>query len=71
MFKLILLVSSFLSVFSAESNLRKRETVNSLLNDSDEWKQFNDFQERFSKRYETIEEMEIRFQIVPQHYKNL
>ena len=71
MFKLVLLVSSFLSVFSADSNLRRRETVNSLLNDSDEWKQFNDFQERFSKRYETIEEMEIRFQIFRTNLRNI
>ena len=71
MFKLVLLVSSFLSVFSADSNLRRRETVNSLLNDSDEWKQFNDFQERFSKRYETIEEMETRFQIFRTNLRNI
>jgi cathepsin L len=72
MFKLVLLVSSFLSVFSAESNLRKREiATNSILNDSDEWKQFNDFQERFSKRYETLEEMETRFQIFRTNLRNI
>jgi C1A family cysteine protease len=71
MFKLVLLVSSFLSVFSADSNLRRRETVNSLLNDGDEWKQFNDFQERFSKRYETIEEMQTRFQIFRTNLRNI
>jgi C1A family cysteine protease len=71
MFKLVLLVSSFLSVFSADSNLRRRETVNSLLNDSDEWKQFNDFQERFSKRYETMEEMQTRFQIFRTNLRNI
>jgi C1A family cysteine protease len=70
-FNLVLLVSSFLSVFAADSNLRRRETVNSILNDSDEWKQFNDFQERFSKRYETIEEMETRFQIFRTNLRNI
>jgi len=61
MFKLLLLVTSFLSVFSADS-LRKRE-LTSFLGDGDEWKQFTSFQERFSKRYETIQELENRFQI--------
>jgi C1A family cysteine protease len=42
--------------------LRRRE-LNSFLNDGDEWKQFNHFQERFSKKYLSIEEMENRFQI--------
>ena len=57
MFKQLLLVTSILSVFS--HNLRKRE----LINDNDEWKQFSNFQERFSKRYETMQEMETRFHI--------
>jgi KDEL-tailed cysteine endopeptidase len=71
MFKLVLLVSSFLSVFSADSNLRRRETINSFLNDADEWKQFNDFQERFSRRYETMEEMQTRFQIFRANLRNI
>ena len=71
MFKLVLLVSSFLSVFSADSNLRRREIINNFLNDADEWKQFNDFQERFSKRYDTLEEMETRFQIFRTNLRNI
>jgi C1A family cysteine protease len=70
MFRLFLLVTSFLSVFSAESNLRKRE-LSTFLNDSDEWKQFSNFQERFSKKYETIEEMETRFQIFRSNLRNI
>jgi len=71
MFKLVLLVSSFLSVFSADSNLRRREITSNFLNDADEWKQFNDFQERFSKRYDTLEEMETRFQIFRTNLRNI
>jgi len=71
MLKLVLLVSSFLSVFSAESNLRRREIINNFLNEDDEWKQFTDFQERFSKRYNNLEEMETRFQIFRTNLRNI
>jgi len=70
MFKLFLLLTSFLSVFSSELNLRKRE-FSSFLNDGDEWKQFTDFQYRFSKRYENIEELETRFQIFRVNLRNI
>lgn len=70
MFKLLLLVSSFLSVFSADFNLRKRE-LTTFLNEGDEWKQFTNFQERFSKRYENIQEMETRFQIFRTNLRNI
>ena len=70
MFRLILFFISFLSVFSAENNLRKRE-LNSFLNDGDEWKQFNNFQERFSKRYNSLEEMETRFQVFRSNLRNI
>jgi cathepsin L len=71
MFKLVLLVSSFLSVFSADSNLRRREIISNFLNEDDEWKQFTDFQERFSKRYNNLEEMETRFQIFQSNLRKI
>lgn len=70
MFKLLLLVTSFLSVFSADNKLRKRE-LSTFLNDGDEWKQFTNFQERFSKRYENIQELETRFQIFRTNLRNI
>ena len=70
MFKLFLLVTSFLSVFSADNNLRGSE-LESFLNDSDEWKQFTNFQDRFSKRYENIQELETRFQIFRSNLRNI
>lgn len=71
MFKLFLLLTSFLSVFSADNNLRGR-TLTAFLNDQrDEWKQFTSFQERFSKTYETMEEMETRFQIFRTNLRNI
>ena len=69
MFKLVLLISSFLSVFSSGFNLRTREL--SYLNKDDEWNQFSIFQERFSKKYETIQEMESRFQIFSTNLRNI
>ena len=70
MFKVLLLLTSFLSVFSAESNLRKRD-LSTFLNEGDEWKQFTNFQERFSKRYENMQEMETRFQIFRTNLRNI
>jgi C1A family cysteine protease len=70
MFKLLLLVTSFLSVFSADFNLRKRQ-LTTFLNEGDEWKQFTNFQDRFSKRYENMQEMETRFQIFRTNLRNI
>lgn len=70
MLKLSLLLTSFLSVFSADFNLRKRE-LTTFLNEGDEWNQFTNFQERFSKRYENIQEMETRFQIFRTNLRNI
>ena len=69
MFKLFLLITSFLSVFSADT-LRKR-TLTTFLNEGDEWNQFTNFQERLSKRYENIQEMETRFQIFRTNLRNI
>lgn len=70
MFKLFLLACSFLSVLSADNNLRGR-TLTTFLSESDEWKQFSNFQERFSKRYESLEETESRFQIFRSNLRNI
>jgi len=61
--KLILLACSFLSVFSADARLRSRRVLTSFLDETDEWKQFSNFQDRFNRRYESLEETEHRFQI--------
>ena len=61
MFRLFLLVASFYTVFSSNKNLRQREV--SVLGENDEWKQFSNFQHTFTKNYDTLEELENRFQI--------
>ena len=62
MFKTLLLVCSFFAVTSAESNLRGA-TLSRILTENEEWKQFSHFQERFSKKYESLVELEYRFQV--------
>jgi len=42
-----------------------------MLGETDEWKQFNTFQERFNKRYETIQELENRFSIFKSNLRNI
>jgi len=63
------LLTVFFAVCSADS-LRKRE-LTTFLDDSDEWKYFSNFQERFSKRYANIQELESRFQIFRTNLHNI
>ena len=72
MYKLFFLIASFLTVVSSEG-LRKRE-LTSFVDETDEtyeWKQFSNFQERFSKRYENLQELESRFQTFRSNLKNI
>jgi C1A family cysteine protease len=69
MFRLLFVIASFFAAVSGQS-LRKRE-LNTFLNEGDEWKQFSNFQERFSKRYDTLQEMEARFQIFRENLRNI
>jgi KDEL-tailed cysteine endopeptidase len=62
-------IATFFATVSCDS-LRKRE-LSTFLNEGDEWKQFTNFQERFSKRYNTMEEMETRFQIFRSNLRNI
>ncbi len=66
--KILFLVASVFAVNA--DNLRKRE-LSSLLDENDEWRQFTHFQERFSKKYENIEELEIRFAIFRENLRNI
>jgi C1A family cysteine protease len=70
MFQLMLLACLLLPIFSSSSNLRTRE-LSSFLTESDEWKQFSNFQERFSRSYESLEETENRFQIFRSNLRNI
>ena len=57
MFQLLFLVASFFLMCNSQ-NLRSRQ-----LSESDEWKQFTDFQKRFNKNYESLQAVAERFEI--------
>jgi C1A family cysteine protease len=69
MFRLLFVVASLFSAVSS-SSLRKRE-LTTFLTEEDEWKQFSMFQERFSKRYQSFEETESRFNIFRSNLRNI
>ena len=69
MFKIFFLFASFFALVSSQG-LRKRE-LTSFVDENDEWKQFSNFQERFSRRYENLQELEARFQIFRSNLKNI
>ena len=70
MLKYLFLIATFFSVALSETNLRKRE-LDVFLGDGDEWKQFSNFQDRFNKKYDTLEELENRFQIFRENLRTI
>lgn len=71
MFNMFFLFTSMFGIFSL-ANLRgspARELT--FLGEGDEWKQFTNFQERFSKRYETFQELELRFEIFRENVRTI
>jgi C1A family cysteine protease len=70
MFKVFFLFTSLLSVFASENALRGA-TMTTLLDESDEWKQFSNFQERFARKYETLQDLENRFQVFRTNLRNI
>jgi KDEL-tailed cysteine endopeptidase len=71
MFKNLFLTSLLLLSVNTSLYTTANGLSNGLLDDNDEWKQFNNFQERFSKRYNTIEELETRFDIFRGNLRNI
>jgi KDEL-tailed cysteine endopeptidase len=69
MFKLFFLFAYFFTICNSDI-LRKRE-LNTFLDESDEWKQFSNFLERFHKRYENIQELELRFKVFRENLRNI
>lgn len=67
MLRLVLLAATFVAVYGADS-LRGSS---SFLNENDEWKQFTNFQDKFSKKYENIQELETRFKIFRENFRNI
>ena len=69
MFKTCFVIASFFAVGSCQM-LRKRE-MDTFKGDSHEWIQFSNFLERFSKKYETFEEMEARFKVFRSNLRSI
>jgi C1A family cysteine protease len=69
MFRTLFLLASFFYVVSSEG-LRGAD-MSGFLNESDEWKQFSNFQDRFAKKYGSIDELESRFQIFRTNLRNI
>ena len=70
MFRLLFVIASFFAIVSGKSSFRGRE-LRTFLDEDDEWNQFSNFQERFSKRYKTLQEMELRFQTFRTNIRNI
>lgn len=68
MMQYIILVSFFASVLS-QSNLRGNVESTVVDDHVFEWKEFSNFQERFSKKYSTLQEMEERFSVFRENFK--
>jgi C1A family cysteine protease len=70
MFGLLFLLTSFLNVLTSENVLRGA-TITSFFDNSDEWKQFTNFQNRFNKKYDTLQDFESRFQVFRTNLRNI
>jgi KDEL-tailed cysteine endopeptidase len=69
MLTFFLLFAAFLNLTIAANVIDSDTTT--FLTDIDEWRQFTNFQERFRKRYEDIEELETRFKIFRSNLRNI
>ena len=54
MFKIFFFVASLVSLVSASERGLRGGALTTFLDEGDEWKQFTNFQDRFSRKYETI-----------------
>ena len=63
MFRIFLLFSLFFTTYSAQSDF--------LISANDEWKQFTNFQEKFARKYQTLEELESKFQVFRSNLRNI
>jgi KDEL-tailed cysteine endopeptidase len=70
MFRILFLFLSFASVCTAaEKGLRGSKLL--VLDEGAEWKQFTNFQDKFNRKYETLQEFEERFQIFSSNLRDI
>lgn len=68
MLSVFMLFSLFLSSVSGDFKLRSYTDLTLVNDNSFHWSEFNVFQERFDRRYSTIEELETRFDIFRKNF---
>ena len=61
MFRLFLIATTFFAVCNAQT----------LLNENEIWSHFTNFQEKFAKKYENVQELESRFTIFRENFHNI
>ena len=61
MFRLVLLATSIFAVCNAQT----------LLNENEIWSRFTNFQEKFAKKYENVQELETRFSVFRENFRNI
>jgi C1A family cysteine protease len=66
MFKIFYLLTLFFTVYASDMSIKY-----TTLDSNNEWELFSNFQERFSKRYNNIQELETRFQIFRTNIRNI
>ena len=74
MYRIFTLLSSFLFMYSAGENLRGTSLNDNMYfndNDNDDWKHFTNFQERFSRKYSSLFELETRFKIFVSNFRDI
>ena len=69
MYKIFFLIASFFCVVTSQG--LRGNVMNNFLSDNDEWKEFSNFQDKFVKKYENINEFETRFQIFRTNLRNI
>ena len=61
MLRLVLLATTFFAVSNAQT----------LLNENEIWSRFTNFQEKFAKKYENVQELETRFSVFRENFRNI
>ena len=61
MLRLVLLATTFFAVCNSQT----------LLNENEIWSRFTNFQEKFAKKYENVQELETRFSVFRENFRNI
>jgi len=71
MFNIFLLIAYTATVITVYGNPLNGQNISNSINESDEWRMFLDFQEKFSKQYKNDHDAETRFQIFRSNLRDI